>query len=102
VRPPEGMKLTRDPANDTPGFVAFDVTVEPTDTPVRGASEFNVEMCRALGLDPNTVMAIDLKLRVGCIPQVAVTFAQFDEDEVLQLIRLYQLEPDDEATWEDL
>ena len=66
------------------------------------AHEFGVEFCRALGLNPDDVMAIDLKLRVGFRPTVVVTFADFEQDEVLQLVRLYHLEPDDSATWEDV
>lgn len=64
--------------------------------------EFGIEMCRALGLDPNAVQSIDLKLSVGMRPAVVVTFMEFNEDEVLRLVRLYRLEPDETATWEDM
>lgn len=64
--------------------------------------DFNVEFCRALGLDPNTTASMTLRLSPLEPPRLIVEFVAINEDELLRLVRLYRLELDDAATWEDL
>lgn len=53
---------------------------------------FNVELCKALGLEPNTVASLTVKLQYG--EYAVVTAEMFISDEAAAVIKRYRLNPE--------
>lgn len=56
----------------------------------------NMAICEALGLDPMTVSAIDISLRLHELPSVVVTFPGVLDDALGSTLSRYRLVPDDD------